>query len=383
MLAIVLGILKIIGILLLVILGLLLFVILSVLFVPVRYRAEGSVYEHLKGSASVSWFLHLIFLKVSYDGEAQMDFRILWFHPGREKDGEEESEENGAEALESEDAEPATEQCPADAAEDVTEHVGIAEAENTDADALEQELTERVETAEVSVPTGLDRNFEATVEDGQVEEKAAEHLESAKSSRETECSEAVKSEAAVQKTEIGEVPKTPETETPDDADSKLEKSRFRLSAIPERIRKCIANLKARIHRIFQRFKKIARKFRQGKAQWETIQAFIRDEENKKAFCLAKRQIFAIIRHILPQKLEGKIHFGFGDPYTTGQVLTWISPFYGLYGRHVQVCPDFMEPCLDGELKLKGRIRLGTLLFLVFRMLQNKQIRLWIKKWRES
>ena len=37
---------------------------------------------------------------------------------------------------------------------------------------------------------------------------------------------------------------------------------------------------------------------------------------------------------------------------TGQVLTWISPFYGLYGRHVQVCPDFMEPCLDGELKLK-------------------------------
>ena len=120
-----------------------------------------------------------------------------------------------------------------------------------------------------------------------------------------------------------------------------------------------------------------------KKQWETILTFIRDEENKKAFRLAKRQIFALIRHVLPQKLEGKIHFGFGDPYTTGQVLTWISPFYGLYGRHVQVCPDFIEPCLDGELKLKGRIRLGTLIFLAFRMFQNKQIRLWVKKWRES
>ena len=54
MVAIVLGILKIIGILLLVILGLLLFVIISVLFVPLRYRAEGSFYEKLKGSASVS-----------------------------------------------------------------------------------------------------------------------------------------------------------------------------------------------------------------------------------------------------------------------------------------------------------------------------------------
>lgn len=58
-------------------------------------------------------------------------------------------------------------------------------------------------------------------------------------------------------------------------------------------------------------------------------------------------------------------------------------FTGLYGRHVQVIPDFLEPCLEGELKLKGRIRLGTLLFLVFRMLQNKQIRLWVRKWRES
>ena len=72
MVAIVLGILKIIGILLLVILGLLLFVIISVLFVPLRYRAEGSFYEKLKGSASVSWFLHLISLKISYDEKAQV-----------------------------------------------------------------------------------------------------------------------------------------------------------------------------------------------------------------------------------------------------------------------------------------------------------------------
>jgi len=91
MVAIVLGILKIIGILLLIILGLILFVLFSVLLVPVRYRAEGSIYEHLKGSASASWFLRLISIKVSYDGEAQMDFRILWFHPGRGKDGEAEN----------------------------------------------------------------------------------------------------------------------------------------------------------------------------------------------------------------------------------------------------------------------------------------------------
>lgn len=256
MVAIVLGILKIIGILLLIILGLILFVLFSVLLVPVRYRAEGSIYEHLKGSASASWFLRLISIKVSYDGEAQMDFRILWFHPGRGKDGE---------------------------------------AEN----ALEQELAERVETAEVK-PEQV--KTERTNVQKRVKRKYILRL---------------RNQRQLCRKQKRETPKIPETETPDNVDLKSKKSSFLLSAIPERIRKCIANLKARIHRISQRFKKIARKFRQGKKQWETILTFIRDEENKKAFRLAKRQIFALIRHVLPQKLEGKIHFGFGDPYTTG------------------------------------------------------------------
>ena len=340
MVAIVLGILKIIGILLLVVLGLILFAILSVLFVPVRYRAEGSVYESLKAKASVSWFLHLISLKVSYDGEMQTDLRILWFHPGRKTNEEDTVNENTA---------------------------GL----ETGKQELKDELAERVETAEVKPETN---------------QVKTERPESGKACEAEAQPKAAKTDAAVQKPETGKASGTPETsktETPDNVNSKPEKPHFHLSAIPERIRKCIAGLKARIHRISQRLKGIAGKFRQSKAQWEMIRAFIQNEENKKAFHLAKRQIFAVLRHVLPRKLEGKLHFGFDDPYTTGQVLTWISPFYGLYGRHVQVCPDFLEPCLEGELKLKGRIRLGTLLFLVFRMLQNKQIRLWIRKWRES
>lgn len=357
MVAIVLGILKIIGILLLVVLGLILFGVLSVLFVPVRYRAEGSVYESLKAKASVSWFLDLISMKVSYDGEMQTDLRILWFHPGRETNEED-----------ADQAESSRTECGMDEAEAVKENTAGPETGKPD---LKDELAERVETAEVKPET---------------EQVKTERLESGKACEAEVPPETAKTEAAVQKPETGEVPgisETRETEISDDADSKPKKPRFRLSAIPERIRRGIAGLKARIHRILQRLKGIAEKFRQGKAQWETIRAFIRDEENKKAFRLAKKQIFAVIRHVLPRKLEGKLHFGFDDPYTTGQVLTWISPFYGLYGRHVQVIPDFLEPCLEGELKLKGRIRLGTLLFLVFWMLQNKQIRLWIRKWRES
>ena len=82
-------------------------------------------------------------------------------------------------------------------------------------------------------------------------------------------------------------------------------------------------------------------------------------KTKKTFRLAKRQIFAVIRHILPRKSEGKIRFGFDDPYMTGQVLTWISPFYGLYGRHLQICPDFLEPCLEGGMEAEGTYPAGN------------------------
>lgn len=309
MVAIVLGILKIIGILLLVILGLFLFVIISVLFVPLRYRAEGSFYEKLKGSASVSWFLHLIFLKISYDEKAQVDVRVLWFHPGQEK-----AEKAQDRAETPERAEPVTGRACADFPEEADE------TEKSEADAFEKELTERVETAQVSA--------------------------------------------------------TPVSATP--GTDRHEGKNAGAGKIAARFRHFLSALKLKVQGIHRNLKKAAKKLRAGKNRWETILSFLRNEENKKTFRLAKRQIFAVIRHILPRKSEGKIRFGFDDPYMTGQVLTWISPFYGLYGRHLQICPDFLEPCLEGEWKLKGHIRLGTIMLLAFRMLLDKNIRLWIR-----
>lgn len=57
-------------------------------------------------------------------------------------------------------------------------------------------------------------------------------------------------------------------------------------------------------------------------------------------------------------MQGRIHFGFDDPYDTGQVLTVVSPFYGLYARTLTLEPDFTGTALDGELHFKGRIACG-------------------------
>ncbi|NDL67626.1 hypothetical protein [Anaerotalea alkaliphila] len=69
MLAITLGILKFIGILLLVVLALALLVLLLVLLVPIRYKVEGGYKEDLQLAGRVGWLFHLFHLHLAMDGK--------------------------------------------------------------------------------------------------------------------------------------------------------------------------------------------------------------------------------------------------------------------------------------------------------------------------
>ena len=102
-------ILKIIGILLLVLLGLVLAVLLCVLFVPVRYRIQGSRHGKLQASGQVSWLLHAVSFRARYQKE-ELDLRLklfgitLWPRKKKEKKKErkEPEKEDGREVLLSE-----------------------------------------------------------------------------------------------------------------------------------------------------------------------------------------------------------------------------------------------------------------------------------------
>lgn len=95
MLHILLLILKIAGFLLLAVLGLFILILLSVLLVPLRYRLQGSYYGKPEGVFRLTWFLHLLSVRVSYYGELKILVRILGFPVFREngKEAEEALEE--------------------------------------------------------------------------------------------------------------------------------------------------------------------------------------------------------------------------------------------------------------------------------------------------
>lgn len=85
MLAIILQILKILGIIILYLLGILLFLILVALFVPVRYQAKGYYHETYEVRAKINWLLHIVSAQMVYSKEQALlivvkVFGIVIFH---------------------------------------------------------------------------------------------------------------------------------------------------------------------------------------------------------------------------------------------------------------------------------------------------------------
>ena len=299
MLGIFLGILKWLGILLLVLLGLVLTVLLAVLFVPVRYEAEGSFRGELLAKGQISWLWRLFSIQAVYDGDTEVSLRIFGVKPGRKKET--------------------------------------------------AERTEKTETPD-PVVTGSGKRPEEEVPVCESRPKAE-----------------VPASEKHQGTEEGIKEKVPAAGTKN-AKNGQKKKRVRQSLF---------------QKIKVTFQRICGKLKTAEERWQKLMEFLEKEENKNTFRLLKRQVIRFFKHVLPGKVSGTVRFGFEDPYTTGRILTYISPFYGWYGRTIQVIPVFDEQVLDGELSLKGRIRIATLLFIGFQVWRDKNFRTLLKRWQAA
>ena len=91
----------------------------------------------------------------------------------------------------------------------------------------------------------------------------------------------------------------------------------------------------------------------------------------------------IIRHVLPRKLEVFGIVGTGDPASTGQIMAIQGMLYPWHKGNIRLEPDFEEKYIEGELHLKGRIRLGTLGICGLRILLNKNVRRLIRILRKK
>lgn len=128
------------------------------------------------------------------------------------------------------------------------------------------------------------------------------------------------------------------------------------------------------------FKSFCSKLKTMKEKKEEVLKVLNKKENQKTIKLILKQGKRALRHILPVKGNGRLIFGFEDPYLTGQVLMAASAAYPFYHKRLTITPVFDQNVFQGEGSFRGRIRLGTLVFIGLRLLFHKNFRTLLKKW---
>jgi len=129
MLAIILGILKVIGIILLCIIGLILLFLILILFVPVRYRAKGAYKDKIfNGRFEITYLLHILKIVAAFEkGKPSLVIRLFGFRLKLKKEPKAEERKDTSKE------------------ENDTDEIGDADEEAPKANEEKEDLSERIE----------------------------------------------------------------------------------------------------------------------------------------------------------------------------------------------------------------------------------------------
>lgn len=350
MISILLCVLKILAILVLVTLGLIIFLVMLILLVPIRYRISGKYQKSPDAKAEASWLLHLIHIAAEYHDDLLIRVKVLGFQ--------------------------------------------IFTTEE-DADEVESELEEVIESgtdqarAVSEVIFETDQYSQPDVRKGYTEEPKADPAECHTEETDTELDECQPEDAEKKPDECQpeDAGKKPDECQPEESKSEPEEDLSEKSEPePEEKISFLQRLKARLRKIRKKELRARRSFDKklnaAKKKKEQIAGFLSDPQNQTTIKIVLAQVIKLLKHVLPKRMDGFIRFGFDDPYITGTILTWISPFYGFYANSLQIVPVFDEKVLEAELRMNGRIRLGSVAVIVIRVILDKNFRRLFREFRK-
>lgn len=165
------------------------------------------------------------------------------------------------------------------------------------------------------------------------------------------------------------------SEQKDKPESQAEKkSKVEESVTKEKNHGWIEKIKKIFYKIKYTFRKFCDKIKIIAEKKEKLIEFLADEIHQNAFVKLKEELMRLLRFLKPKYLSGYVRFGFEDPSLTGKVLAWLSMFYGMYGEHLILQPDFQEKVLEGELHVRGKVRASYFLIVLFHIWRSKEIR---------
>lgn len=363
-------ILKVIGLVLLFLLLLLLLLLGLVLLVPIRYAGAGHKGEEATEYAAhleLSWLLHMVQLHAGITPAGlAYSLRILCFHPGDRRkpdtpaanvsdeassrsEAATATDATAAEGFDEVPSENEAEASPDDTAVDASDGFALPD-EHTDVELKQSPEDEKKPEESVNVP---ESKAEAS------ERAAAQTAEVDSIELKNSTEPAVQTEEKLTSEDVPGSDETEDTSADVDQESKTKSTATTAEALKKKKRKKFL--------FADRIKKICEKA-------SSLRETVEDEENQKAVRLLLSRVKYLLHHLRFRKFEGRLAFGFEDPATVGRMLAVLSLFYPLYGECFTITPVFDHTLFEGEIALKGHVRLIHILIAGIQLMMNKKIR---------
>lgn len=324
LLHILLFLLKLIGIVLLVILGLIVLILAIILLTPIRYRIGASKYQTIQAEGKVTWLFRLIEMVFKLDTGAEegkrlhLSFRIAWL---KLYDNQKPKEKR----------------------------IKQKKTRKTKSKPESKQSEKVIQAAKPEQP-------EAKVQPIKTEQAA-------EMKHEEKLIEGTK-ESAVEK--ILRLAKN--------AANKI------LSLI-RGVFSLICSILGIPSKIMDGLEKLENFFTKLREKKEAFLAFYNETHNHQWFTAFWHRLKKLLLRILPRADRLYLHFGFEDPATTGQVLGSLSILYPICGEKMELCPEFNEEILEGEVKCHGRIRPVSLVIFAVKSFLNKQFFSMVKQFK--
>ena len=105
------------------------------------------------------------------------------------------------------------------------------------------------------------------------------------------------------------------------------------------------------------------------------------QENKELILEVLKVILKALKTVFPRKCYIKAIFGTGQADTTGFIYAAYCSLQEYLPGEVVLEPVWIEPCLEGEYYLKGKIRLIHFVAAAAKIIANRNVRLLYKKIR--
>ena len=341
MLAVIVDILKIIGIILLCIIATLLIVILLVLFCPWRYCVDVRKEEKLTGKAAVSWLLVFLRLEVIYREAVNLRVRVLgipvYDKLKREVRAAERKEKAAAKGQEKEAK--TTGKKESDGEEQASQ------PEMTAASADENKLTE-IAPSEISLSENDVQKTALTKKD------SGEHTKKEKSRQKN-------------KKVWWEFPQYFFELLMGWAEKLLEM----LLSLPELIEGPVERLEKKIDSVIRKVEYYTKLFQKKGSKW--------------VIDFLKLRIFKVLKHIRPRNAKINLYYAADDPAKVANMMAYYGMALPWLPRHTNFTAELGEPKLEGGIRIKGRVCLIVLLWHGLNIYLNKKVKTFLRLLKEG